>query len=68
MKNEKTAPQEVEQNRNPEPIFHTCIFAIFDSLAECIEYANKQTNVLDVQMTQQQNGKWLFKATCIASM
>lgn len=67
MKNVKTAPQEVEQNKNPEPIFHTCIFAIFDSLGECTEYANKQTNVLDVQMTKQQNGKWLFKATCLAS-
>lgn len=67
MKKNETAPQVVEPIANPEPIFHTCIFAIFDSLAECTEYVNKQTKVLDVNMTKQQNGKWLFKATCLAS-
>lgn len=67
MKKNDTAPQEVEQNKNPEPIVHNCIFAVKNSIDECLDYASKLPCALDVQFTKQQNGKWLFKCTCLVS-
>lgn len=65
MKNEtKTAPQEVEQ-KNPEAVKHVVVFHITDSMSDALKEISELSDVLQCEINAQQNGKYLYRATCM---
>lgn len=66
MKKENTAPQEVEQtSKNPEAVKHVVVFHITDTYSDAIQEVSALSDVLQVEISAQQNGKFLYRATCL---
>lgn len=66
MKKENDAPKSVEQTpKNPEPVKHVVVFHITDTYSDAISEVSSLSDVLQVEISAQQNGKFLYRATCL---
>lgn len=61
--NTKTAPQEVE-HKLPEAVKHIVVFHITETFADAVKEVSELKDVLQCEINAQQNGKFLYRATC----
>lgn len=64
MTKTKTAPQEVEQNKL-EAVKHIVVFHITDTFSDALKEVSGLTDVLQCEINAQQNGKFVYRATCM---
>lgn len=63
---EISAPCEVNQTpKNPDPVKHVVVFHIADTFSDAIKEVSSLSDVLHVEISAQQNGKFLYRATCL---
>lgn len=63
MTKTKTAPQEVEHNKL-EAVKHIVVFHITDTFSDALKEVSELNDVLQCEINAQQNGKFLYRATC----
>lgn len=67
-KTENLVDTTISKQENPAPVKHLVVFHITDTFADALAEVGCLENVLSVEVNAQQNGKFLYRATCMTDI